>query len=109
MMDGVIMRPEWSADNLDYHPHVRISGSMSSVDKISITLAPIALTEATYGQGQGPILLDNVQCNGDESSLQECPHLGVGNHNCGHHEDASVICSSGRVYQNYWGHVDTCT
>ena len=28
-------------------------------------------------------------------SLLECPHTGVGLHNCVHFEDASVICSDG--------------
>ena len=33
-------------------------------------------------------------CSGTEDSLHSCPHNGVGNHNCGHHEDAGVICYS---------------
>ena len=58
-------------------------------------VAPTAYRYARYGQGRGPIYLDNLQCNGDESSLQQCPHRGVGIHDCGHGEDASVSCSSG--------------
>ena len=57
--------------------------------------APTAYPRARHGQGEGPILLDNVVCTGSETSLQQCRHNGVGNHNCGHSEDAGVACSNG--------------
>ena len=55
--------------------------------------APIATSNAVHGQGLGTIWLDNVACSGTEASLNSCPHNGEGNHDCGHHEDAGVICS----------------
>ena len=55
----------------------------------------IATRSASFGEGSGPIHLDDVFCVGVEQQLQECSHDGVGNQNCGHFEDAGVICPSG--------------
>ena len=51
-----------------------------------------ALDEAAFGQGSGPIWMDDVNCNGGEGRLVDCPFNGFGVHNCVHGEDASVIC-----------------
>ena len=50
---------------------------------------------AAFGQGSGSILLDDLVCTGSESSLISCPHEGIGTHNCGHGEDAGLVCSHG--------------
>ncbi|XP_076608394.1 uncharacterized protein LOC143333902 [Chaetodon auriga] len=52
---------------------------------------------AQFGQGAGPIWLDDVACSGSEKSLTECQHAGFGTHNCNHGEDAGVVCS-GSLY-----------
>ncbi|XP_037400456.1 deleted in malignant brain tumors 1 protein-like isoform X2 [Pygocentrus nattereri] len=81
--------------------------------------AVVALHNAHFGRGSDPILLDNVGCSGNESSLSNCSHNGFGQHNCSHGKDAGVICSgirlvngfdpcSGRVevyYNGQWGTV----
>ncbi|XP_043945041.1 deleted in malignant brain tumors 1 protein-like [Protopterus annectens] len=75
---------------------------------------------AFYGQGNGPIMLDDVNCQGYESSLMLCSFRGWKQHNCGHSKDAAVQCTvklrlingpnpcSGRLevlYNNEWGTV----
>ncbi|NWH81548.1 DMBT1 protein, partial [Piaya cayana] len=52
---------------------------------------------ARFGPGTGSIFLDDVQCRGDEPSLQMCQHSGWGVHDCRHFEDASVICANVRA------------
>lgn len=51
-----------------------------------------ARSMAYFGEGQGPIHLDNVRCSGTETSLGQCPAEGQEGHDCRHSEDAGVIC-----------------
>ena len=56
--------------------------------------ADLAYQTAHFGAGTGPIWLDDVRCRGNESTLDQCDHSGVGNHDCVHGEDAGVACQS---------------
>ncbi|XP_055018735.1 deleted in malignant brain tumors 1 protein-like [Boleophthalmus pectinirostris] len=81
-----------------------------------------APTDANFGEGTGPILMDDVACTGEETKLSQCHQRGFGIHDCSHSEDAGVVCEalspvrlvdstdrcSGRVevyHDNQWGTV----
>ncbi|XP_071886442.1 scavenger receptor cysteine-rich type 1 protein M130-like [Anas platyrhynchos] len=80
-----------------------------------------AAGSARFGEGYGQIWLDGVNCSGAEAALWDCPAKAWGQHDCGHKEDAGVVCSefmalrlensdgcSGRLqvfYNGTWGSV----
>ncbi|PIK34659.1 putative deleted in malignant brain tumors 1 protein [Apostichopus japonicus] len=56
-----------------------------------------ANSRASFGSGVGQIWLDNIACNGSENNIENCTSNRWGQHNCGHSEDAGVICGTVRL------------
>ncbi|XP_038069843.1 deleted in malignant brain tumors 1 protein-like [Patiria miniata] len=52
-----------------------------------------AVGSAHFGRGSGDIFFDDLACTGSETSLLDCTKSTV-NINCGHGEDAGVICGT---------------
>ena len=51
-----------------------------------------AFSNAHFGAGTGPIVLDEVQCILSASQLLECSSNPIATHNCLHSADAGVGC-----------------
>ena len=88
------------------HPYTYINSIKVKLNKpylkifccyIFCTSGGIPRREAHFGRGSGQIWLDNLQCNGTESSLEFCVSRQWGRHNCGHAEDAGVECIDDNV------------
>ncbi|XP_022096153.1 scavenger receptor cysteine-rich domain superfamily protein-like isoform X2 [Acanthaster planci] len=63
--------------------------------------ATAALIRAHFGPGSGPIVLDEVDCVGDEEELMDCQAKKWYQHDCQHRQDAGVRCDSRQVSQDY--------
>ena len=60
----------------------------------------IILNTAVYGQGEGTIWVDDVQCIGNETNLNECFHSPWGSPNsaaCIHSSDVSLTCEGMQI------------
>ena len=64
--------------------------------QLGYSSATAAWGSARFGQGSGPILLSDLSCIGNESSITECSHRSNGAHSCTHSEDVGVVCQSVR-------------
>ena len=97
----------WSADNLDslqlvnrYVYTHNYSMSVSLTRKLHHEFAGAVVdSSAAFGQGIGPVWLDNVHCSGIESRLVDCPSRRINFHNCYYSNVAGVTCQ-GKVYWN---------
>lgn len=71
--------------------------------RVSVFLSGVAKARvmAYFGEGAGPIHVDNVKCSGEERSLADCIKQAPGTHNCRHSEDAGVICDYGESQSSY--------
>eukprot|EP00118_Oscarella_pearsei_P010004 m.59252 g.59252 ORF g.59252 m.59252 type:complete len:1571 (+) comp34878_c0_seq2:55-4767(+) len=60
--------------------------------QLGYTRAVQAYSRAFYGQTDGRIWMDEVNCYGWETTLSSCRFNGWGINDCSHAEDAGVIC-----------------
>ena len=89
MITGDHWMLKWFVDSWDTQQMVREGVKIKSFTDTSCFSGALAFSTAYFGKGAGPIL-DNVHCNGIESSLLDCNHLNQSN--CAHNADAGVRC-----------------
>ena len=53
-----------------------------------------AIGSAEFGEGSGPIQLDDLNCVGNETALVNCSARSIKEHSCTHSEDAGVKCNT---------------
>ena len=57
-----------------------------------------------FGQGSGPIVLDDVRCTGTEERLVDCPY-DQNTADCSHSQDSSVRCQITCEYNSTTGSI----
>ena len=62
---------------------------------MSVAIGAIAFPFALFDPGVGLIFLDDTDCIGNETRLEQCETFGeIGDSNCFHSEDVSILCPS---------------
>ncbi|XP_017028294.1 uncharacterized protein teq isoform X2 [Drosophila kikkawai] len=56
---------------------------------------PATIEKNIFGNGNGPIWLDQVMCFGNETGIDKCSHWNWGENNCNHTEDVALHCTAG--------------
>ena len=59
----------------------------------------VALSNAQFGAGTGPIHFNNVDCSGSEDNLLNCSHNSFSCYS-GHSDDAAVRCQGKQFYES---------
>ncbi|XP_071819335.1 uncharacterized protein [Apostichopus japonicus] len=85
----VLLYGEWGTicdDNWDYNDAIVFCRQLGfkDVDKVR--------KDAFFGEGNGQIFMDGIECDGTERAITDCPYTSY--HNCIHSEDAGVVCTS---------------
>ena len=64
-----------------------------NIHKRLLFIGSVAYSNARFGQGTGPIVLNNLVCTGSEASVLDCPSDGLFNvGTCTHGDDVGVEC-----------------
>lgn len=53
-----------------------------------------ALRYSSFGEGSGPVLMSNVQCTGNEKTIQQCQYDDWVTNDVGNDREVGVICET---------------
>uniref|UniRef100_W5LW05 SRCR domain-containing protein n=1 Tax=Lepisosteus oculatus TaxID=7918 RepID=W5LW05_LEPOC len=66
------------------------------------------LRGAHFGEGQGPIRTEEIQCQGNETRIHNCPTSTREHQSCTHSSDISLVCTEYSAYRLVGG-PDSCS
>lgn len=69
-----------------------ISNDKNIILLLIFSAIAVPIPSAYFGPGAGPILIDEMNCNGSETNLGLCDRKPWGVNNCAHDEDAGLMC-----------------
>ena len=73
--------------------HIVVSQSLYTHVSIHVFAGVIAQRAGFFGEGFGRVHLDNLNCSGSETRLQDCPHSAFEEVSCQSFEsDVGIIC-----------------
>ena len=105
------MRQRLPADNLEYSKLKVPASVVWPKYNYSIHTDEVAVLNASsFGDSNGPILLDEIVCTGGENSLSDCEYDVL--HMCSHELDVAIICHRKYVVPaNYLGnnYISSCS
>ena len=92
MTSGIPLMQVWYASSLGSQEMVSLCLNTAYPYKnmVFFCSGALAFSNAYFGQGTGPIHIDNVHCSGKEDRLLNCSYTEQ--HNCNHNADAGVRC-----------------
>ena len=86
----IYLQGQWGTicdDHWDIREATVVCKQLGFLDAIS------AVGNAEFGEGSGPIQLDDLNCVGNETALINCSARAINEHNCTHSEDVGVRCN----------------
>ena len=102
MAIGLQMMLMWPADNSASRLQVRQFMPLCIPFLLSYSVGARPFNNAAFGQGTGPVYLDDLHCTRRESRLIDCPNGGVNMiDNCrGHLDDAGLRCAESKCLRH---------